>query len=39
VSIEITTIGPLTGDEARAYRHPPAAANPTASATMIRMNV
>jgi hypothetical protein len=39
VSIEITTIGPLTGADARAYRHPPAAARTVPTAASTRMNV
>jgi hypothetical protein len=37
--MEMSTIGPLTGAEARAYRHPPAAARPVATATTATMNV
>jgi hypothetical protein len=37
--MEIRMIGPLTGADARAYLHPPAAARPTAMATRIRMKV
>jgi hypothetical protein len=39
VSTEMTMIGPLTGEEARAYRQPPTAARVVPSAARKRMTV
>jgi hypothetical protein len=39
VSIEMTMIGPLTGADARAYRHPPTAASAVPTAVNARMMV